>query len=595
VTPDPLAAFREVWLFDFEFGSRPGGRPEPRCLVAREFRSGRVVRVWLDGAAPPGPPYPTGPDVLFVAYYASAELGCHLALGWPLPDRVLDLYAEFRCRTNGLSLPHGAGLLGALAHFGLPAMAGAEKDGMRDLALRGGPYTADERGALLAYCQSDVDALARLLPAMLPGLDLPRAVGVRGRYTRAVARMEDRGVPVDADALGRVRAGWDRVRTRLVRDVDADYGVYVPSDPADPDGPRSFSAARWGDYLARHGIPWPRLPSGALALDDDTFRERARAHPDRVGPIRELRHALGQLRLTDLAVGADGRNRCLLSPFASRTGRNQPSNSKFLFGASTWLRSLIRPGVGRAVAYVDYSQQELAIAAALSGDRGMMEAYTSGDFYLTFAKMAGAVPPGATKSSHPREREAYKAVALGVLYGLSEHGLAGRLGLAVSEARDLLGRHRRAFGRFWAWSEGVEEEGLLTGRLRTRFGWALHVPAGDDPETGRPRANPRSLRNFPVQAHGAEMMRLAACLATERGVGVCCPVHDAFLIEAAEDAVGVETGRMEDAMREASELVLPAFPLKTDAKIVRYPDRYSDPRGELMWAKVTRIVDGLAA
>ena len=42
------------------------------------------------------PPYPIGPDVLFVAYFASAELGCHLALGWPLPARVLDLYAEFR-------------------------------------------------------------------------------------------------------------------------------------------------------------------------------------------------------------------------------------------------------------------------------------------------------------------------------------------------------------------------------------------------------------------------------------------------------------------------------------------------------------------
>ena len=42
----------------------------------------------------------------------------------------------------------------------------------------------------------------------------------------------------------------------------------------------TFSAARWTDYLARKGIPWPRLPSGALALDDDTFREMARAYPE---------------------------------------------------------------------------------------------------------------------------------------------------------------------------------------------------------------------------------------------------------------------------------------------------------------------------
>jgi hypothetical protein len=93
-----------------------------------------------------------------------------------------------------------------------------------------------------------------------------------------------------------------------------------------------------------------------------------------------------------------------------------------------------------------------------------------------------------------------------------------------------------------------------------------------------------------MQANGAEMMRLAACLATERGIGVCCPVHDAFLIEAGADEIGAETARMQDAMREESELVLPGFPLKTDAKIVRYPDRYTDPRGERMWNAVGRIV-----
>src|SRR5262249_28899047 len=131
-------------------------------------------------------------------------------------------------------------------------------------------------------------------------------------------------------------------------------------------GPMTFSAERWGGYLARQGIPWPRLASGALALDDDTFREMSRAYPQEVGPIRELRHALSQMRLNELAVGRDGRNRVLLSAFGSRTGRNQPSNSRFIFGPAVWLRCLIQPPPGRAVAYVDWSQQELAIAAALS-------------------------------------------------------------------------------------------------------------------------------------------------------------------------------------------------------------------------------------
>jgi DNA polymerase I len=74
------------------------------------------------------------------------------------------------------------------------------------------------------------------------------------------------------------------------------------------------------------------------------------------------------MRLSDLAVGSDGRNRTLLSAFRARTGRNQPSNTKFIFGPAVWLRGLIKPPPGHGIAYVDWSQQEFGIAAALSGD-----------------------------------------------------------------------------------------------------------------------------------------------------------------------------------------------------------------------------------
>ena len=87
------------------------------------------------------------------------------------------------------------------------------------------------------------------------------------------------------------------------------------------------------------------------------------------------------------------------------------------------------------------------------------------------------------------------------------------------------------------------------------------------------------------------MMRLAA-VSRPSEIGVCCPVHDAFLIEADADD-RAETELMRDAMREASQLVLPGFPLRTDAKIVRYPDRYADDRGRKMWETVSGILDSL--
>ena len=96
-----LETFREMVAVDFEFTALPGDRPVPVCLVAHELCSGRRFRVFQHEFGP-APPYATGPDVLFVAYYASAELGCYRALGWPMPERVLDLFIEFRDRTNGL-------------------------------------------------------------------------------------------------------------------------------------------------------------------------------------------------------------------------------------------------------------------------------------------------------------------------------------------------------------------------------------------------------------------------------------------------------------------------------------------------------------
>jgi hypothetical protein len=70
------------------------------------------------------------------------------------------------------------------------------------------------------------------------------------------------------------------------------------------------------------------------------------------------------MRLNKLP-GSDDRNRCMLSAFAV-TGRNTPSNTKFIFGPAVWLRFLITPPPA-GLAYIDYSQQEIGIAAALSG------------------------------------------------------------------------------------------------------------------------------------------------------------------------------------------------------------------------------------
>jgi hypothetical protein len=93
-----------------------------------------------------------------------------------------------------------------------------------------------------------------------------------------------------------------------------------------------------------------------------------------------------------------------------------------------------------------------------------------------------------------------------------------------------------------------------------------------------------------MQANGAEMLRLACCLATEREIEVCAPVHDAVLICAPLDRLDSDINKMRAIMAEASRIVLGGFELRTDVNVVRYPERYMDPRGVVMWDRVVDLI-----
>jgi DNA polymerase I len=568
--------YRQIWALDFEFVSKPGALPIPVCMVARELISNKLVRLWQNefGARPP---FSVNDDTLFVAYFASAELSCFLELGWPMPTRVLDLYAEFRNATNGIPLAGGRGLLGALSHHGISAITAEQKSEERALVMSGGPWSIAERRRILDYCQTDVDPLGALLECMLPGI-LARSKGfgqalLRGRYMTAVARMERVGVPIDVEMLQRLRMNWGQIKNDLIDAIDKDYGVYQDT---------VFKAGLFAGYLVDNRIDWPRTATGRLQLDRDTFRDMAKRYPQ-LEPLKELRHTLSELRLEKLAVGPDGRNRSLLSPFGASTGRNTPSANRFIFGPSVWLRGLIKPLAGRALAYVDWKSQEVYIAAQLSGDQALLDAVLSGDPYLTFAKMAKLVPPDATKQSHKAIRNLCKTCVLGTNYGMQAPSLALRTGLSEIEAQDLLRRLALAFPTFTAWAEHVVDVGQLTGYLSTMFGWTMRTEN---------TLRPTTLRNFPMQANGAEMLRLACCLATERGIHVCAPVHDAVLVEGDADRIDETVAITQEAMAEASKVVLSGLEVGTDVEVIEWPDRYADDRGRVMWERVMELLGG---
>ena len=566
--------FKTITAVDFEF-SQVNGNPKPLCVVAYEIMSGRRTKVWLDSNNPGDCPYGTGPDDLFIAYYASAEIGCHLTLGCSVPARIIDICVEFKLQTSGIEVPNDRNLLAALLHYGLTgSVSVTEKSDMQQLALSGSPFTDEQKEQLLDYCESDVEAVARLWRAMANGIDAPRAL-LRGRYMAALAAVERNGVPVDGFAFQQIRSALPRIKSHLIATIDEQFGVYAGD---------SFNLQRFEAYLNERQIPWPKTPSGRLELKEDPFKNQSKMYPE-LRPLYELRWTLSNMNLFELAIWDDGRNRTLIGAFGSKTGRNQPSTKRFIFGPATWVRFLMKPEPGMALAYIDYEQQEFAIAAALSGDAAMMEAYMTGDPYLAFARMAGAVPADATKASHGAERERFKVCALAVQYGMGAETLAAQLGLQPIFGRELLAQHKRTFPKFWQWIEQVQVTAKVKGKLQSALGWELQV-------TGATKTN--TLSNWPCQANGSEMLRLAVIAAVENGIRVCAPVHDALLIEAPEDEIDAAVCLTRRLMGQASRVVLSGFEVRTDVKIVRHTNRWVDPRGAFMWEKICSLIPALS-
>jgi hypothetical protein len=578
-----LRDFEQVFFDDFEFASKPGERPDVVCLAWHEWPSGQTHRLWRDQLGT-NPPYRTDAHVLHVHFVSNAELSCHLSLGWPLPTNVLDLNPAFRNITNGRTVPEGRGLHGALAYFHLPPSFDSKRKAELQKRIGAGwPFTAEEREEILRYCATDVEAMVALLPKMLPHIDLDIALH-HGEFVATLPCMEHAGVPIDMKIFSQLTdpQAWRYVRDVMVPTIDAAYGVYVKG----PDGDWHFNLDLFKQYLEREGIVWPLTETGKLVTKRKTFENMSRGHPQ-LEALRQLRHTRDKMRKIKLAVGAGGRNRTVLWPFKSKTGRTQPKASQWIFSPAVWLRSLIKPGPGQAVAYVDYSSMEFMIAASLSGDPVMLEFYRNGDPYLSFAKRVGTAPPDATKKTHEPLRDRYKTGLLSIQYSIQEETLAGRLGVSTVAAHEMLAQHRELFAVYWRWADDWLAHALDTGTMRTVLGWECR--------TGITEFNHRSIQNFPVQAHGADILRIACIWATRHGLKLLAPVHDALLIEAPIERIEADVALLQEIMRRASRVVLNpttegTLELRTDAKIIRYPDRYTDRRGDKIWADVLELL-----
>jgi DNA polymerase-1 len=573
-----MIPFRNVWCIDFEYRADAGERPHVWCLTAKELHTGRTGRWWRDELlCMSRPPFDIDRNSVVCSYAISAELSCFLQLGWPIPEYLLDLYAEFRWLTNGRQLifggsdkakleKHKYSMLAAAFILGVPAMNSTRKEEMRDLAITRWEFAPEEQREMLEYNGDDVEITEGILRQLAPMLDWPRAL-LRGRYGLAVATMEHIGVPIDMPRWNYVRDRLPVIQRQLITHVDAAYGVFH-------DG--HFNDRLFLDYTARRRINWPLTPTGKPMRDKDTLKDMARLHPE-LNDLKELMATLGKGRLMDLAIGKDGYNRAGLIPFRAVTGRNQPSSGKFIFGPATWLRGFIQAKPGDALAYLDFAAEEIAIAAAFSQDAALIADYLSGDPYIAFAVRAGLVPQDATKASHGAVRDLCKVLFLARNYGQGAAGLAATLGIGLLDAETLIQRHERAYPRLYRWLQGVVDTASLTRWQHSPFGWRRYVGAG---------FNPRSVRNWPCQTAGSELLWLATSALIADGIRLAAPAHDAIVILSKTHQIVEKVSEAKTIMATMSELVTGGLPIRVDAKIFQSPRRYMDDRGRTMWRRV---------
>jgi hypothetical protein len=251
-----------------------------------------------------------------------------------------------------------------------------------------------------------------------------------------------------------------------------------------------------------------------------------------------------------------------------------------------WLRGLLGPPPGYGLAYCDWSAQEIGLGGALAGCEAQMADYSTGDPYIAFARRGRLVPPDATKDSHPLIRDRCKNLVLGLNYGMSDFGLAQRLEISTSEAHWLADQHRTAYLRQSGYIERVVHTGALGHTLHSVFGFNRHIETGSD-------FNPRSLRNWPMQTNGAEMMRIATVMGIHARLVIVALVHDAILIMAPLDRLDEDAAKMSGIMVRASEIVCGGFRLRVKPTMVRYPDRYQDDRGVEMWDRAMAVLHRL--
>ena len=424
------------------------------------------------------------------------------------------------------------------------------------------------------YAAEDADVTLQLANLLRPDLEEKGQhrvfYDIEAKVLPVLVAMEDEGIALDLDVLAScgktMQKRIDILSTSLVKQAGKDFNL---------NSPKQLGEILFGEMKL---VEKPRkTATGQYRTDEQTLTALAVKHPF-VADVLSYRQASKLKstyvdRLPEWVAEKDRRVHTQFHQLVAATGRLASSdpnlqNIPIRSDLGREIRTAFVPREGRFVLFAaDYSQVELRIMAAMSGDPGMIEAFEQEvDIHSATAARVNGVSLGEVE---PTMRSAAKMVNFGIIYGISAFGLGQRLGIPRADAGEIINTYFEQYPGVKNYMDETVEEAKSSGYVETLTGRRRHLrDINSANATVRGNAE-RAAINTPIQGSAADMIKVAMIHVQdilESGgyqSRMLLQVHDELVFDLHEEELGILTPLITEAMQSA--LPLPhGVPVRVD-------------------------------
>lgn len=369
--------------------------------------------------------------------------------------------------------------------------------------------------------------------------------------------MENNGVRVDTSALeelgARYAAQMQELQSRIYELAGTEFNLGSPKQLAEV-------------LFTTLGLPPGKRTSTGYSTDISVLEKLKAKHP--VVPLLIEYRAVSKIKNTYidglLAAVHDGYLHTTFLQAATATGRlsstepnlqNIPIHSEL---AEEIRRAFAAPE-GCSIVSADYSQIELRILADIADDVNLLQAFDSGEDI--HARTAAEVLGKAIGDVSKEERSHAKAVNFGIVYGISDFGLAQSTGLSKKEARAYIDKYLAGFPGVQRYMENIKSAARENGYVKTLYGRIRYIPDIRSSNFNLRGAAERAALNMPIQGSAADIMKLAMIRAEQAlrkyDAKLVLQVHDELIAYAADDQKEEVARVLQTSMEEAAILRVP--------------------------------------